>query len=187
MVRSKILAFLLFVPALFFSCASAPQGGAVPPEASSASPPAPASAPVVEASPVIQEPVFDPVTVSEEVFNSTKIDVQRFIEDLNQIIRGRNYDAWRAAISDEYFDKISSPEFLAAISEQPAMKTRNIVLKNPQDYFNNVVVPSRANDRVDDIEFVGQHRVKAYTVTPNGSRLRLYDLETTENTWIIIN
>ncbi|MDR1575230.1 MAG: hypothetical protein LBS37_04415 [Treponema sp.] len=185
MVGTKILVLLLFSLMLFFSCVSASQSEVVLPEAIPVSPPAP----VIGASPVIQEqePVFDPVTISEEVFNSTKIDVQRFIENLNQIIRSRNYDAWRVAISDGYFDKISSLEFLAAVSEQPAMKTRNIVLKSPQDYFNNVVVPSRANDRVDDIEFVGQHRVKAYTVTPNGSRLRLYDLETTENTWIIIN
>jgi uncharacterized protein YigE (DUF2233 family) len=50
-----------------------------------------------------------------------------------------------------------------------------------------VVVPSRANDRVDDIEFASQKRVKAYTVTPNGTRLRLYDLEHIGDQWKIIN
>lgn len=178
---------MLFALALFFfSCGSTPQTESVPEEVSPA--PLPYEAvPAIEAPPPVQEPVFDPVSISEEVFNSTKGDVQRFIGDLNHIIRSRDYDAWRASLSDEYFDKISSSQFLAAISEQPAMKTRGYVLKNPQDYFNYVVVPSRANDRVDDIEFIGQNRVKAYTVNPNGSRLRLYDLESMENTWIIIN
>jgi hypothetical protein len=48
-------------------------------------------------------------------------------------------------------------------------------------------VPSRANDRVDDIEFISQKRVKAYTVSQKGERLRLYDLEKTNEGWKIIN
>ena len=188
MVRSKLLVFLFFALVLFFSCASTPQTEAVLEEVNPAPlPPYKAPPPFVEAPPPVQEPVFDPVTVSEEVFNSTKVDVQRFIGELNQIIHNKDYNAWREFLSDEYFDRISSSEFLAAISEQPAMKARKIVLKSPQDYFDNVVVPSRANDRVDDIEFVGQNRVKAYTINLNGSRLRLYDLESMGNTWIIIN
>ncbi|MDR1100074.1 MAG: hypothetical protein LBL28_06290 [Treponema sp.] len=131
--------------------------------------------------------VFDPGSISQEIFDSTKVDVQRFIEDMNQIIRSRNYQEWVSHLGDEYFAEKSSPEYLAQTSEQPRLKTQKIVLNSPQDYFVFVVVPSRANDRVDDIEFVSPTRVKAYTVTPNGQRLRLYDLETSGNSWKIIN
>jgi len=129
--------------------------------------------------------------ISKAEYDSTKVDVQHFIEELNQIIRKKDYNAWKAALSREYFAQIASPENLQQVSELPAMKTRGITLKSAEDYFINVVVPSRANSRVDDIEFIGEHRVKAFTVTTNNSgeelRLRLYDLEKTGNIWKIIN
>ena len=134
---------------------------------------------------------FDPARVSQEYYVSTRVEVQQFIEGLNQIIRSRNYNAWRAALSPEHFAEISSPQNLREISELPAMKTRNIILRTPQDYFTHVVVPSRANSRVDDIEFISMNRVKAFTITTNRAgeevRLRLYDLEKINNTWTIIN
>ncbi|MCL2442524.1 MAG: hypothetical protein FWD13_03565 [Treponema sp.] len=144
---------------------------------------------------VIPEPVkeevktetFDPARISQEYYISTRDEVQQFIERLNQVIRSRNYEAWRAALSPEYFSTISSPENLRHISELPAMRTRNIVLRTPQDYFIHVVVPSRANSRVDDIEFVTMNRVNAFTINPNGQRLSLYALEKIGNSWTIIN
>jgi hypothetical protein len=155
----------------------------------------PAVNPPVETAPVeaasqptaVEEADFDPGTISQEVFDSTKTDVQQFIADLNRIIRSRNYDIWVSHLGEDYFAEKSSPEYLAQVSEQPRLKTQKIVLNTAQDYFIHVVVPSRQNDRVDDIEFVSPTRVKAYTVTPNGQRLRLYDLENSENSWKIIN
>jgi len=135
--------------------------------------------------------VFDPTKVSQAYYTSTRDEVRSFIENLNQIIRSRNYDAWKACLSDEYFAEISSQKNLQEISSQPAMKTRRIVLRVPEDYFQYVVVPSRADLRVDDIEFIGSNRVKAFTLTKNKAgedvRLRLYDLEKIGNSWTIIN
>lgn len=140
--------------------------------------------------------VFDPTRVSQQLYNSTRDEVQQFIEGLNTQIQNRNYEAWKAALSPDYFAEISSTENLRRISAQPAMRSRNIVLRTPQDYFTHVVVPSRQNEdasafRVDDIEFVSINRVKAFTITNNRAgeevRLRLYDLEKIENSWTIIN
>jgi hypothetical protein len=179
----KISEMLLFLPlALVLSCGSGPKA-----ENGTAAPP-PAEAP--------QQPVvFDPGKVSQQVKDTTKEDVQKFIEDLNKTIRSRNFNAWKTALSDEYFNSISSNEFLQRINNSDAMKTRKIVLKNVEDYFTNVVVPSRTStrvdDTVDDIEFVTETRVKAFTIKTmkDGSeeRLRLYDLEQSGNTWKIIN
>ena len=134
---------------------------------------------------------FNPISVSQEYYQSTMGDVQFFIEELNQIIRRRDYNSWKEALSLEYFEKISSQENLQEISAQPAMITRRIVLRNAEDFFIHVVVPSRANSRVDDIEFVSMNRVKAFTIMTNRAgeeqRLRLYDLEKTGNIWKIID
>jgi hypothetical protein len=134
-----------------------------------------------------EEEPFDPATITKDVFDSTKVDVQRLINQLNGFIRSRNYEAWVGYLSRQYLSVISNPEFLARISESSRLKSQKIVLKDVRDYFIHVVVPSRANDRVDDIEFIGQKRVKAFTVTEKGQRLRLYDLEKTERGWQIMN
>jgi hypothetical protein len=135
--------------------------------------------------------IFDPAKVSQERYISTRDEVQKFIEEQNKIIKDRNFTAWKASLSSEYFAEISSRENLSRISEQPGMKTRRIVLRTAQDYFDYVVVPSRADLRVDEIEFISVNRVKAFTLTTNKAgeeqRLRLYDLEKIGNSWTIIN
>jgi len=136
-------------------------------------------------------PSFNPKQISQEQYAATKRDVQHFIEELNLIISRKDYNSWKAALSPEYFKKISSPENLRIVSDLPAMKTRKITLKSANDYFNYVVVPSRANSMVDDIEFISENRVKAFTIMTNTAgeeqRLRLYDLEKTGNIWKIID
>jgi hypothetical protein len=135
---------------------------------------------------------FNQSQITREYRDSTMNDVRLFIEELNGIIRRRDYNAWKNALSDEYFAEISSKEHLQMISEQPAMKTRRVVVRTAEDYFRLVVVPSRGTDsRVDDIEFLSMTRVKAFTIMKNNAgedvRLRLYDLEKFGNVWKIIN
>jgi hypothetical protein len=183
MGRLRLAIVLLGVLAAAVSCGSGPEPETVPTETSMP----PETARVETPPPENAAENFDPKSISQEVFDSTKVDVQRFIGDLNEIIRGRNYNAWKATLSPDFFTEISSPQYLRRASESAALKSRNIVLKSPEDYFTHVVVPSRANSRVDDIEFITQNRVKAFTINPNGQRLRLYDLEQTGNAWLIIN
>jgi hypothetical protein len=176
MEMKKIYLLLITVTILGVSCSSTPpvtaQAGSQQPSSSA-------------------NPAFDPKTISREQYDSTMVEVKRFIEDLNRTISNKNYNSWRTVLSQEYFNEISSQKFLNEMSEQPAMKTQKIVLKTPQDYFNYVVVPSRANSRADDIEFIDRNRVKVYTFNTNRQgeeqRLRLYDLEKIANSWKIIN
>ena len=130
---------------------------------------------------------FDPSSISQEQKNNAKMEIQQLIEQLNSIIKAKNYNAWVTYLSSDYFSVISSPEYLNRISQSTVLVKQNIVLKSARDYFNHVVVPARTNDRVDEIEFESQNRVKAYTVSNKGERLRLYDLEKTGNEWKIIN
>jgi len=177
--------FLSFIIILLVSCASEP----VVIEETNTGPVQPGF--VSTSNPTVQDEKFDPKTITKAQYNTTMDEVKHFIEGLNKIISGKNYSAWRAALSTEYFRYISSSENLRQMSEQPALKNNNIVLRTPQDYFNYVVVPARSNSRVDDIQFIGKNRVKAFTVNKNRAgeeqRLVLYDLEKVGNSWIIIN
>jgi hypothetical protein len=137
-----------------------------------------------------QPAVFDPRTITQAQYETTRAEVQLFIERLNLIIRNRNYEQWRAVLSPEYYAEISSAENLRRISELDAMRSRGIVLRTARDYFLNVVVPARANTVLDDIEFITMTRVRAFTERVSaGERRReiLYDLEKINNSWTIIN
>ena len=196
------LAFLL----LLVSC------GTTPPPVTTPDPqPAPVQPAIAESGKepppqtVISEPpkeeVFDPGSITEERFSATKADVQALIDDLNRIIRAKNYNGWLKYLSDSYLKEISSDEFLEERTEELYRRDQTVasnlgrdpkrvqkkILRTPKDYFDNVVVPSRSNDRLDDIDFISENRVKAYTMDNRGTRLVLYDLELINDKWMIIN
>jgi hypothetical protein len=156
-----------------------PSGPAVPESAGVPEQPKPKEPAPEEPKPAA---VFDPSSITKEEYDNAKGEVQQLIQKLNAIIKARNYPNWVSYLDDAYFRLINSREYLDRIN-----RTYNLNLYNARDYFTNVVVPSRANDRVDDIEFVSQNRVKAYTISQKGERLRLYDLEKTNESWKIIN
>jgi len=146
---------------------------------------------------VLAEPViFDPLRISEEVREKTMEELRAFIEELNAIIRARNYNVWVTYLSESRHAEINSEEFLAGITEDLFQRDQRMsrdprrverrVLTNSRDFFYNLVVPSRSNDRLDDISFVAENRVRAYTIE-RGMRIILYDLQLIDNRWQIIN
>ena len=153
--------FLFLIPILLAACGSQPTAVEEKPVSEE-------TVTVTVAEPVPPEPEPEPVepenSFSQEQYDTTLTEVKQFIESVNRTISSKNYNNWKNLLSDDYFKKISSPEFLANASESPLLKTKKIVLKTPNDYFVNVVVPARVNSRVDEIEFVTENRVKAFYV-----------------------
>lgn len=135
--------------------------------------------------PVPQTGNFDPLIITQEEFDTTKSDIQQLVQNLNRIIRAGNYNSWLTYLGTEYREMINSKEFLDdLVTRYPVFKGK---IRNARDYFTNVVVPSRANDRVDDIEFVSKNQVTAYTLDSKGQRLILYNLENIDNSWKIVH
>lgn len=177
--------------ALLSACAGEPP----PPEPAKVENPVPEAASPARESvaapaqvPVLPTPAaepFDPMKVSAEVKTATITDIRALIENLNRIIQRQDYNSWRANLTDEYVEYYSNPTLLAQYSEYPILKRQEIKLSNLRDYFLYLVYPSRQNDRVDDIDFVGENLVKAITVSPKGSRDILYILEKHGDTWKI--
>jgi hypothetical protein len=211
----KQLVLLLFFP-LILSCGSVPdpQDIIIPPvpEIVEVIPIEIPAQPIVELiepepiEPALVEPGpdelgFHPETVSHEMYETTKVDIQALVGELNRIIRSRNFNAWLEYLADSYREEISSPAFLEEKTEELYRRDQIVasnmgrdpravqkrILLTPRDYFDNVVVPSRSNDRVDDITFVDDTNVKAYTIDSRGNRLILYDLVIIDQKWKIIN
>ena len=137
-------------------------------------------------------------TISQELYDQTLADIRIFVNELNTLIMKKDYAGWKDNLADEFFAHISSPEFLASASESAALKSRKIVLKTANDYFLQVVVPSRSNSKVDEIEFIAANRVKVFyreervrksegVSTTEVRRLRLYELIKIDDTWKIID
>lgn len=131
--------------------------------------------------------VFDPASISKVEKDTAMHEIQELTQQLNSIIKAKNYNVWVTYLDPGYLATINSREFLENVSKSPILVKQKIVLNSAYDYFINVVVPSRTNSRVDDIEFISKNRVKAYTVDNKENRLRLYDLEKTGANWKIIN
>jgi hypothetical protein len=135
--------------------------------------------------PAKQEPQpAEEYVVSEEVYSKTFDEIEEFIRNLNEIIRREDYDTWLTYLSDEYIERTSDPAYLKQQSEQPLLKKHNINLDSLRDYFEYVVVPSRVQAKLDEIEFVDENQVKAYAMIRNTKAL-LYLLVREDDKWKI--
>ncbi|AEJ61499.1 hypothetical protein Spith_1233 [Spirochaeta thermophila DSM 6578] len=146
--------------------------------------PSPTSTPPV----VVEEEVVSEsegtIEVSQEVYERTFVEIEAFLEELTLIIQKRDFEAWRSYLSQEYIARVSDPSYLARVSEEPKLKKRGVVLRTLEDYFQQVVVPSRSRVRLDKIEFVTKDIVKAYMVI-NETPYLLYRLRREEGGWKI--
>jgi len=198
----KQIGLLSILPVfLVFSCRTGPQHT----EADFAEPIVPVTAVADGGIPVPEEEeeefVFDPVRITEERFASTMAELRDFIGELNAIIRNRDYEAWVGYLAPSYYAEINSEAFLAQRTEDLFRRDQIVasnmgrnprqvqrrVLRTSRDFFYHIVVPSRSNDRLDDITFVSENRVMAFTIDQRGNRLVLYDLMLVGNRWQIIN
>jgi hypothetical protein len=185
---SGLVAVLVAIAIAMVSCTTAAETQPERPEPVQVATPAQKTPDPIAAEPVAlpASPVpFDPASVSVELKQTTFVNVQELILNLNSIIQSKDFEEWSKVLTQEYLQHYSSPETLARLSESSVLKRQGIVLKSLSDYFNYVVYPSRQNDRVDDIEFIEPAKIKAIIINPKGERLVLYNLEKIGDTWKI--
>jgi hypothetical protein len=153
--------------------------------ACSSTQPAPEPPPTPAPATAAAEPeAAEEFVVTEEIFTRTFEEIEAFIDNLNEIIRNRDYEAWTGYLSEEYIRKTSDQAFLQAQSETPVLIKSNIQLVSLQDYFEYVVVPSRSQTQVDDIEFIDEAHVKAISII-NDTRGLLYLLVREDGNWLV--
>jgi len=122
--------------------------------------------------------------VSAEVYTRTFEEIGEFINNLSRIIRSADYDSWLAYLSEEYIRTTSDPAYLRDQSDKPLLRQADIRLRDLRDYFIYVVVPSRSQATLDEIEFLDENHVKAIALL-RGTRVILYLLERDQGQWKI--
>jgi len=123
-----------------------------------------------------------PYVPTEEQYLKTFGEVQEVVAELTRIIAAGDYDGWVSYLTAAYIDSRSSPAFLADASGAPILKKNGIVLRNLRDYFDYVVVRSRLQATLDDIQFLDETHVKAIGVV-QGTNVILYYLVNDGGRW----
>ncbi len=122
--------------------------------------------------------------ISAEMYETTFNEVEAFIAELNEIIADRDFEQWKAYLTEEYLQIHSDPAVLRERSESPVLRRNNIELRSIEDYFSWVVVPSRANARLDDLDFIGTDKVEAI-MRVRDQGVILYQLKRVNDRWKI--
>jgi len=162
----RALLMLFSAAFLLASCATAPHRDAAPTGPQTVEPQVPA----------------DHFVATEELYKKTFNEVQAVIAELTRIIAEGDYAQWLTYLTTDYVTRTGSAAFLEEASQAGVLKKNGIVLTSLQDYFDDVVVRSRLQAKLEDINFVDETHVKAITRI-QGAPVILYYLVHEEGRW----
>ena len=203
MINRAASFFLLIITcALAVSCATAPRSvPAASPKPSDKAPAvqSPAQTPAPQAKPSETPSAQSPptkandqnelvrkgsISVTEAFYKQTLTDIRNLIGTLNTIIGNEDFETWLTYLTPQYKQTFSNPDTLSSLSDMPLLQKHDVQLHSLQDYFLYVVVPSRSDARVDDIDFLSRNHVRAIAII-SGQRYILYDLQLVNGSWKI--
>ena len=122
------------------------------------------------------------IEVSKETFNTDKSEILEIIEKLSGIMKHRDYASWLNYLTPESKTFWSNQQNLAIVSQRLPIK--NYRLKNLQDYFEKVFIPSRIGRVVDEIRYVSTTKVKAVQYTEEQDIIYYY-FEKIDGRWFL--
>lgn len=122
------------------------------------------------------------IEVSKETFNEDKSEILEIIEKLSGIMKHKDYAAWLNYLTPESKTFWSNQQNLAIVSQRLPIK--NYRLKNLQDYFEKVFIPSRIGRVVDEIRYVSTTKVKAVQYTEEQDIIYYY-FEKIDGRWFL--
>lgn len=161
---------------------------------------------ILESSPLLEEiiveeeikPIEKKTEIDEEYFRSTsalkdelitqdafladKKEILEKIDALAQIMLARDYGKWLYYLSPSSKEYWQNQKNLADVSSR--LPVKGYTLKNLDDYFRMIFIPSRQNSKVDEIRYISSTLVKAVQV--RGSQdVVYYVFIKINNTWLL--
>ena len=98
-------------------------------------------------------------TITIDEFEADKKEILEIIDDLNRIMKDRDYNSWTKYLSPSSKKYWSNPKNLASVSSR--LPVKGLKISSLKDYFTYVFVPARANSKVEEIRYVSNIVVKA--------------------------
>ncbi len=103
--------------------------------------------------------------VSRETFNADKSAILKKIAELNEIMAKKDYNSWLRYIDPASKNYWSNSYTLLKASEKLPKESKGIKLRNLNDYFNYVFIPSRKGRQIDEIRYNSAKSVKAVQIS----------------------
>ena len=120
--------------------------------------------------------------ISKATFEEDKAEILEIIEKLSAIMKHKDYAAWLNYLTPESITFWSNQQNLALVSQRLPIK--NYRLKNLQDYFEKVFIPSRIGRVVDEIRYISTTKVKAVQYTEEQDIIYYY-FEKIDGRWFL--
>lgn len=121
------------------------------------------------------QPVAPPSVTPDPYSDETFEAVDELVDRLNDVIAARDFETWERYLSQEYRDHFADEEVLQELERSPVLRSAQVRLRSLQDYFQHVVVPSRHDAQLDELQVDGQEEITALSQV-QGRRVVLYHL-----------
>lgn len=126
---------------------------------------------------------IDGAKVSHDKFASDKKDILSIIQELNVIMKKRNYTDWLEYVDPESIAYWSNKRNLNRVASQ--LPVKNLKLNTAEDYFNYVFIPSRVGKNIDEIRYLSADSIKAIQIR-NEESIIYYNFKKPENRWLVV-
>lgn len=121
-------------------------------------------------------------SITQDTFLADKKEILEKIDALAQIMLARDYEKWLYYLSPSSKAYWQNQKNLADVSSR--LPVKGYTLKNLEDYFRMIFIPSRQNSKVDEIRYISSTLVKAVQV--RGSQdVVYYVFIKINNTWLL--
>lgn len=154
--------------------------------------------PTVEPETKVEEPVEEPAVdttlqeeyersinsasnITREAFEEDKKSILAIIDTLSDIMANKDYKRWRTYVDDASIKYWSTKTNLQ--KAQSRLPVKGITLKNLEDYFKYVFIPSRTGRTVDEIRYETDTQVKVVHVEGDEDTVYYYFKKSANGEW----
>ena len=121
-------------------------------------------------------------TITQDDFLTDKKEILEKIDQLAKIMLAKDYGRWLYYLSPESKDYWQDQTNLNIVSSR--LPVKGYTLKNLEDYFRMIFIPSRQNSKVDEIRYVSPNFVKAVQVRGEQDIVYYYFIKI-NNSWLL--
>lgn len=121
-------------------------------------------------------------TISKETFEEDKRAILKKISELNVIMKNFDYRSWINYIDQNSINYWSIKKNLSSASKK--LPVKGIQLRNLEDYFKYVFVPSRMGRQIDEIRYISSKSIKAVQVKDEDIII-FYNFKKINNEWFV--
>ncbi|WP_407428899.1 hypothetical protein [Treponema sp.] len=123
------------------------------------------------------------IQISRDTFIDDKEKILQIIKDLDSIMKNMNYNSWLSYVEPESIDYWKLRKNLQKYEKHLPIK--GIKLRDLQDYFKHVFVPSRKGREVTEIRYISDTYIKAVQVRDNQGDLIYYYFNKINGKWMV--